>query len=327
MSLIEDIPKQLKAFFSTFPWKNVLLFSIFLMVAFVFWLMLFFRRENVEGHFIVPIKFVNVADDEVFNMPPPDFIEVWFQDEGVNIFRYSISQRDTLVIDVASFRERGIAHLHGPDLQFLIRQLFPTVQQSVLSDPVSISLEMSQLQSRELPVVFDGEITTNRANLIADTVRFTPKTVMAFGTQQALDELQVAATEFVAFRNLRATSQLPVAINPVEGIRFVPNEVEIYISVAEFTQRSIEIPITAINLPEHLSVKFFPSRVTVSFSVTLEEYRRISSDDLAIVLDYRNFAANENGRVALALTNQPASILNPRLSPTSVEFLFENRQE
>ena len=322
MNSPNETRQQSKTFFSAFPWKNLFLFSAFLLLAFIFWIMLFFQRENVEAHFVVPVQFVNVAHDEVFNTAPPDFIEVFFRDDGANIFRYSLSRRDTIVIDVANYRERGLFVIQGPELQYLIRQIFPTVQHFMVN-PVSISLETLQLENKELAVVFDGEVLTNRASLVADTVFFIPETIRAYGSEQALENLEVATTEFLVFRNLRVSSQFPIRINPVEGVRFVPDEVEIHIPIKEFTERSIEVPITAINLPENLSVKFFPVRVTASFSVTLENYRLVSADDFEIELNYYEFYANEDGRVSLQLTEQPCVISNVRLSPASVEFLFE----
>jgi YbbR domain-containing protein len=326
MAVFKEIKWQLEAFFSTFPWKNLLLFSVFLLIAFSFWLMAFFRKDNVEGQYIIPIKFINVADNEVFNIPPPETIEIRLQDVGSNIFFNSFSRRDTLVIDVASYRERGITTLQGVEMQAHVRQIFSSGH-SLILNPASISLELSKLQSKVLMVVFDGEITTNRANLLVNDngMIFVPESVTAFGSQQTLDKLDTAVTELTVFRNLRTTSQLPIRIKEIEGVRFVPDQVEIHIPIEEFTERAVEVPVTVINVPENLGVKFFPSRVTVSFSVTLEEYRRISPEDLEIVLDYNDFYRNGNGRVALTLTTQPASIVNPRLSPSSVEFLFENK--
>jgi len=59
--------------------------------------------------------------------------------------------------------------------------------------------------------------------------------------------------------------------------------------------------------------------------VTLEEYQKITPEDFEIKLDYRVFNANEDGRVELELTKSPATVNNVRISPSSVEFLFENK--
>lgn len=72
-------------------------------------------------------------------------------------------------------------------------------------------------------------------------------------------------------------------------------------------------------------MKFFPSQVEVSFSVTLDEYRKIAPEDFEVELDYLEFYKNGNGRVDLKLSKVPSTVRNVKLSPSSVEFLFESR--
>jgi len=324
-AIIEKWKPVVEAFFSTFPWKNSLFFLFFLLLAFIFWLMLVFQKENVEGTYRIPLKYVNIPADVVFDNPLPEFIEISIADNGAAIFRLDITKKDSLEINVAELTEGGNTVLQGDQYRQLIRsQLSPSTNIRGYF-PMNISLATSKLQRKELQVVFDGEITTNRANLVADSAVFIPETVIAYGSRQSLDKLEKAYTEYTLFKNLKATSQLPVTINPVEGVKFVPDQVEIYIPIEEYTERTFEVPVTVVRLPKDLDVKFFPSRVNVSFSVTLEEYKKIAPEDFEIGLDYRNFHANEDGRVDLELTKTPASVNNIRVSPSSVEFLFENR--
>ncbi len=326
-AIIKKWQPGVNAFFSTFPWKNVLVFVLFVMLAFIFWLMLFFQKENVEGTYRIPLKYTNIPDDVVFNNPLPSFIELSVTDNGAQIFRLDIRKKDSLEINVSELTAGGNSVLQGDQFRQLIRdRLFPGTNIRGYY-PMNISLATSKLQSKELRVVFDGEITTSRANLVADSATFIPNVVMAYGSQKSLNQLKGAVTEYTVFKNLKATSQLPIRINEVEGVKFIPSQVDIYIPIREYTERSFEIPITAIHVPSNLDVKFFPSRVNVTFSVTLEEYKEIVPEDFAIQLDYRKFHSNENGRVDLELTHKPSSVINPRISPTSVEFLFENKSQ
>jgi hypothetical protein len=324
-AIIQKWQPKAGAFFSTFPWKNLLSFLFFLALAFIFWLMLFFQKENVEGSYRIPLKYTNIPEDVVFDNPLPQFIEISVADRGSEIFRLDVTKKDSLEINVGELTEGGNKVLQGDQYRQLIGSQLASSTYIRGYYPMNISLATSKLQSKKLPVSFDGEITTSRANLIADSATFIPETVMAYGSQQSLDKLEKALTEYTVFKNLKATSQLPVTINSVEGIKFSPAQVEIYIPIEEFTERTFEVPITASRLPNTLDVKFFPSRASVTFSVTLEEYKKIAPEDFEIELDYREFHSNENGRVELELTKSPASIINPRISPSSVEFLFENK--
>ena len=325
-AIIEALKPKAKAFFSTFPWINALFFLFFLLLAFIFWLMLFFQKENVEGTYRIPIKYTHIPEDVVFDQPLPEYIEISIADNGAEIFRLDVTRKDSLEINVAEMIEGGNTILQGDQYRQLIRaQLSPSTNIRGYY-PMVISLATSKLQRKVLQVVFDGEITTSRANLVADSAVFIPETVTAYGSRQSLDNLEKAFTEYTLFKNLKATSQLPITINPVEGVKFIPDKVEIYIPIEEYTERTFEVPITVVRMPKELDVKFFPSRASVSFSVTLEEYKKIAQEDFEIELDYRDFHTNDDGRVELKLTKTPASIHNIRISPSLVEFLFENRR-
>lgn len=324
-ALIEKWKPKAEAFFSTFPWKNTLFFLLFLLLAFIFWLMLFFQKENVEGTYRIPLKYSNIPEDVVFDHPLPDYVEVSITDNGAAIFRLDISKKDSLEIHVAEFIEGGYSSLQGDQYRQLIRSRLFTSTNIRGYYPMSINLSTSKLQSKELRIAFDGEITTSRANLVADSITFLPENVTAYGSGESLSKLEKAVTEYTLFKNLNATSQLPVKINRVDGIKFVPDQVEIFIPVKEYTERTFEVPITATGVPARLDVKFFPSRANVSFSVTLDEYRKIAPEDFEIRLNYRSFHENEDGRVELQLSKHPSAAQNIRISPSSVEFLFESK--
>ena len=298
-------------------------FLFFLLMAYVFWLMLFFRRENVEGTYRVPIEYVNVPEDAIFEQPVPKHIDVRISDIGAQIFKYDVFKPDTLKIDVEGYHEKNIQTLQGNELRYILSYIFPKA--TLLSYyPAIIPIGTSKLEKKQLEVVFDGEITTSGANLVTDSISFIPETVMAYSSKKILAKLEKATTEYTVFENLKATSQFKIKIKPIEGVKFVPNEVEILIPVKEYTEKSFDIPITCSNLPAGLNVKFFPSQAKVSFLTTLEDYKDIKPEDFAIDLDYEKLRTQTNGKIQLELTKSSPNIRNPRLTPGEVEFLFEN---
>lgn len=315
---------KIKLFLSSLNWKNILLFFGFSIVAFIFWLMLFFQRD-IEATYKIPLKYTNIPDDVVFDTSLPNDIEIRVADKGSEIFRYTFVLNDSVEIDIDKYKEERINNLQGTELTQLIRTQLSQSTNLKAYYPINISLATSKLQKKELKVVFDGVISTSRSNLVADSATFVPETVMAYGSQSQLSEISSAVTEYTLFNNLKATSQLKVKIMPVGGIKFVPNEVEIYIPVLEYTERKFEVPITVRNAPDDIDVKFFPSQTEVSFSVTLDEYKKIAPEDFEVQLDYKKFFKNENGRVDLELSENPSAIRNVKLSPSSVEFLLESR--
>src|SRR5690554_7165573 len=83
----------------------MLAFLFFLLVAFIFWLMLFFQKQNIEGTYRVPLKYTNIPEDVVFDNPLPAYIDVSVSDNGAEIFRLDIRKKDSLEIDFAALTE------------------------------------------------------------------------------------------------------------------------------------------------------------------------------------------------------------------------------
>jgi len=163
------------------------------------------------------------------------------------------------------------------------------------------------------------------ANLVTDSISFIPEIVTAYSSKKILENLTNALTEYTVFDNLKATSPSSRSkIKKVEGVKFVPDEVEIYIPIKEYTEKSFDIPITCSNLPDNLEVKFFPSQIKVSFLATLEDYKKLARKTSPLISIIPNLSLKKDGKIEIELTQSPAMIRNPRLSPGSVEFLFEN---
>lgn len=316
---------QIKLFFSRWRWRKIGTFLFFFLLAFAFWMMMFFRKRNVEYIYCMPIKYINVPENIVFDRKLPENIEIKLQDYGSQIFRYDIMRKDSLVIDVEDFRKNDINTIQGNQLIHLISQNLSSTSNLLTYYPSFISLRSSKLEQKEVTVEFVGKISTASGNYIVDTTRFVPKKVKAYSSLKKLQSISSAQTEITSITNLKSTSVIKVKLNSDNGIKFVPNEVDYYISVKEFTEKEFDVPVHAINLPESLNVKFFPSQVKVSFLVTLEEYKKISPEDFKIELDYNKLKDTKNGKTELKLTSYPATVKNPRLLQNSVEFLFETK--
>lgn len=321
-SIINKSWDKLKTIFIKIDWSKVLPFFLFLILAFIFWMFLFFERST-DGSHRIPIKYVNMPKDEVFVEDVPSHIDLKIRDHGKELFRYLFSKKDSLHIDVIEAQKNNKVRLQGNDLKQLIHTKLFSSTDIIGYIPASIPIKTSRLYSKIVPVVFDGERRTSARHLVVDSISIIPNEVKILGTKELVENITEVVTEYTVFENLKATSQLPAKLKAIEGISFEPNVVDIYIPIYEFTERSFEIPILSKNTPSTLDVKFFPSRAKISFSVTLDNYKKISPDDFEIMIDYNSLRKLETDQVELKLTKYPSFILNPKLSPEAVEFLFE----
>lgn len=324
-SIINIFWDKLRAVFTKIAWGKVIPFFVFLILAFIFWLLIFFQNKS-EGNLRIPLKYINIPEEEVFVNPMPQYIDLRIRDLGSNLFKYYFfSGKDSLIIDVAKEHKEKNEKLQMNQLNPMIRSKLSVSTELIGYVPGIISLETSKLQSKTVPVMFDGEMRTSGGHLVIDSVLIIPNEVKVYGTKEQLKDISQIATEYSVFENLKATSQLKAKLKAIEGITMNPTEVELYIPIHEFTERQFEVLITTKNQPAKLDVKYFPSKVKITFAVTLDDYKKIAPEDFEIQIDYNTLKNIQGDQVKLELSKFPHSIINPHISPETVEFLFEQR--
>lgn len=322
-SIISNFWVKLQTIFTKIDWGKVIPFFLFLILAFIFWLLIFFQRY-AEGNYQIPLKYTNIPEEEVFVNTMPQFIDLRIKDLGSDLFNYYFfKKKDSLIVNVEEAQKNNDIKLQGNLLTQLIRTKLSVNTQLIGYAPATISLETAKLQSKTVPVVFDGEMRTSGGHLVVDTISIIPNEVKIYGTKEMLRNITEVLTEYSVFENLKATSQLNAKLKNIEGIKIIPSEVDIYIPIHEFTERQFEIPITVSNQPSDIDIKFFPSKVNVTFAVTLDDYKKIVPEDFEIKVNYNDLKTIDGDQVDIKLTQSPPSIRSYHISPVVVEFLFE----
>ena len=88
-------------------------------------------------------------------------------------------------------------------------------------------------------------------------------------------------------------------------------------------RRRVEVPITAVNMPEGKVLRTFPSRVKVLFTTGAGQFRSIRPELFKVEADYWEIQSRPSDKCALHLRSVPYGVRNARLEPTQVDYLIE----
>jgi hypothetical protein len=91
------------------------------------------------------------------------------------------------------------------------------------------------------------------------------------------------------------------------------------------TEGSMEVPITAINMPEGKVLRTFPSKVTVRFISGASIYKRIKSEQFLVVADYHELAEHHSDKCHIYLRKSPSEASKAKLEIDQVDYLIEQR--
>ena len=312
-------------FLSTIVNKEVLIFLFFLSVSGLFWLVITVT-ETYEREFSVPLRLVNVPKDIVVTSEVDDTVKVTIRDKGYILLAYKY----TLTDDPISIDYK----LHAPkdekstvstsELQKLIYQQLSKSSRIISLKPDRLVYYFTRGKSKTVPLRLNGKIVMGQSHYVSRIV-FSPERVDVYARKSLLDSIHYAFTENMVISNLTDTIVRTVALKKVLGAKFVPSEVKVTIYPDILTEANVEVPITAVNMPEGKTLRTFPSRVKVLFVTGVGNVRNISANQFRVEADYSDIEAHPSEKCSLSLVAIPQGVRNPRLEISEVDYLIETQ--
>lgn len=306
--------------------REFLTFFFFLVLSTIFWLMTALN-ETYEREIGVPAYLVNIPKNVVVTSDMEDTVRVTVRDKGFALLAYTYGEGIRPInvnFQSAITRQSGYGVVSSQELMKMINQRFSGSSKIVQVKPDRLDFHYNYGLSRQVSVKMAGHVVPGKSFYLART-RFWPEKVTVYGSKQALDSLRFVKTVPINITNFNDTVLRTVALETIKGVKIVPNTVRIGLYPDILTEENIEVPITAINMPEGKVLRTFPQRVTVNFIVGASMFRSISPEQFAVVVDYNEIIDHPSDKCSIHLRETPQGLRNARLKMTQVDYLIEEQ--
>jgi len=317
--LVRNLQK-LKSFFFT---KDILSFLLFLALSSTFWFVHALGKER-ETNIVVPIRYVGIPINVSITNSPPSEISLNIKDQGLRLFDYSKRHITPLTIDLSRvFYQKGEI-LITPDLLSgrIRRYLKPTT--SILDiQPDSILIQYEKLGVKSVPIKLISKIELANQYMLSNNIQLDPDIVTVFGPKRVLDTIKFVRTDLLELKNLNDTSYFRCKLKPIKSVRFSVKHTKVSVFIEPFTERKVQIPVTAVNCPEHMSIRTFPTFVNATYTVGLSQFYTLAPKDIEVYLDFNDLKLSKQSKQILKVKNNTTHISNIRISPLEVEFILE----
>ena len=322
MRSVRNILKAVRNFLFSGLNKEFLIFLFFLALSGAFWLLMTLN-ETMEREFKIPVRLSGVPRNAVITGELPDTVRVTVRDKGFTLVTYDFRP---LVFRFSNYADedegKGVIPLTDVQKQVLSQMYGSSKLLQV--KPGAFDFYFTYGTSKKVPVVFRGKITTSKSYYLAHT-EFYPSMVTVYANKQQLDKLQSVEIEPFNYRNLQDTIRQAVKIRKIRGVKIVPPTVRLSVYPDVLTEETIDVPITAINMPPGMVLRTFPSKVTVRFTIGASLFRTIKPNLFKVVVDYEELAANPSDKCTLQLRSVPRSVSKASLEIDRVDYLLEQQ--
>lgn len=294
-------------------------FLVFLLLSFFLWFIAKFSKTYTEV-IAFELSFDNTPVGLVPQLVQPLEVETTLTATGFQFLYYRFFDKQ-LSIDLAEarFEENKATVQLAAQFQALQEQLLGDTQ-IINYFPTEIEFDFQRQLTKKVPVV--APALELALGYTAINVEFQPDSVEVLGPESELTKLKfiqpIYSNNSKIQQSFTSKPNLPKLGNT---LKLNINSVEMKVSVDRFSEEEFNLPIVLKNAPLNEVLKFFPSKVKLTFSAPLQELKNITPEDFIIGIAYDRLNPNEN-RATIEVFQVPEKVQNMRWEPKTVEYLI-----
>ncbi|MGC9150784.1 MAG: CdaR family protein [Microbacter sp.] len=314
--------KKAKASFNA---KEVFVFLLFYLLATLMWF-LYKTSQFQEVNLEIPVVFTGIPSNIQIDNKIPDHLTVTFKDKGSALLSYLFHQKlDPLHINLSKQFDtnRHVVILTNAFEKKIRAQLRSSVGMIVLS-PDSIIIEFTKLYVKQLPVVFTGSIEPAQQYMLSDSIQLFPNKIAVFGQRTTLDTMRAIYTQPIRLINVRDTMNITCQLNVPKSVRVDIPVIKVKANVEPFTEKKFEVPIEAMNMPKNLTLRTFPSSVTIVCLVGISHFNEINKEDYHAIIDYKTLNPQQDKKATVQIIGPTLKIPHCQVVPETVDYLLES---
>ena len=302
---------------------DFLVFLLFLAITFFFWWSQT-MSQDYETVMKIPVQ-VDVSDNVRVTVPAARQISVALSGKGSALKKSGRrGGRQVIHVNNSVFSmSHGRASLSTLKLRDSIAALLPASVLIRSIEPDSLVFRYALQRSIMLPVEFSGSVES-QDQFYMEHIGFVPDSVKV-GILLSDTNVYHVIADVGSITIASDTSVSTVSLKSIPDVLFSTDEVQMTVISQQYTEKSLEIPVTGVNFPPQVFLKSFPSKAVITFWVKMSEYDKVDTSDFQVVVDYEDIDGKDGSKAPLRLFSQPANVRNVRLQTRTVDYLMEKQ--
>lgn len=312
--------------------KRLLIFFFFLVLSTFIWLLNALDKEYVT-EINNPVSYFNFPEDKIETLDLPEFFSLRVEASGYLLLKQKIGKSIyPLQIDILKY----LPEIYLSDtVGFVIRtSSFRETIENQLSDqikiieikPESIKFLLAKKVSKSITVKPNLKYILQKQLVLKDRIVLNPEKVIVSGPVNVLDTLNYISTDLIDLGIVSESINEILTLKPIKNLSYSLNNINVNINVEKFTESSVEIPVTVMNLPDSIKIQLLPEKIKVFYCIGLSKYNFINPAQFSAVADYDEIKESNAKKLTVLIKEYPANVFNLKVSPRTIDFIIKTQK-
>ena len=304
--------------------RRIHVFFLFLTLAFA---ILIFSKLSKEytNTLVFGINKINVPPEHVILKDSNASLKITLKTHGFKWLKYYLA-KPKITIDFA----KDVDNKHGNYIwskskAYLLESSQFGDQVKLLNiAPDTLLFKYDVNLVKKVPVMLNSNIKFTQGFDIDNTYKLTPDSIEVIGPHALASKIISVETEDIILDNVKADilEEIKLKLPNEDGnLIFSHQSISLSASVKKFTEGTFKIPVTLVNVPEGVSLKYFPKVLNVTYYISLDDFKTIKSNDFIIKCDYSKVVNNQSF-LTPQLVKYPKQVKHVKVSQQHIEFII-----
>lgn len=310
--------------------KEWLLLLLSILLAFIIWL-LHSLSMQYSVFFEYNVELTSSLEGRSRSAASEDVLIVRGRSEGYYILRQRIGHRKAIRVTAPA---TALVHKEGDVFSVNCESIKSNIVEALggsvdLEFIVSESLDFSfpRIVSKRVPVAPKTSISFIPQYMPLERIELRPDSVDIYGDARLLETVDSVMTEMISVSGVDGPIQGICSLVPIRRVEFSEDDIYYSLNVVRYIEESMDVPVTAVGVPEGKDMFVLPSTVRLTFRRVFSS-TRYAPDNFVLAVDYADYINTIDSELVPELVSRPEGIISWQISPRYVDcILLESRNE
>jgi len=310
--------------------KKALIFGFFLLIAVVIWFMNILSN-NYTAEIKYPVRYFNYPSQKMEIGNPPEELTIKVNAQGYTLLRFQLSSKySSLNFNLNSFTmyrlpgsDSSVFYLQTSYARDYIRNQLSRDFELISIEPDTLFFRFANIRSKYVPVKPSFTYQLGKQMIHKSPLLIMPDSVLVSGPDFIIDTLSQLETMPDELGVISRSKEFVIKMKQLEYLMIKTENIHVSFNIEQFTEKTIQVPVTASNLPEKIELRTFPPAVQLTCRVGLSNYEKLQSSSFKAQVDYNEITRSETGKLKVEVVKQPEFVTAVSFLPKTVEYLIE----
>ena len=305
-----------------FKSKRLNIFLLFLILAFSFSVLSKLSQRYTHS-FTFNINPINVPENHVIINDSIASIDIAITTYGFEHIKYYLRQ-PIINVDFGSL-EKTPSHykwIESNEVSKIINQFEANIDiENITPDTITFRYDINAI--KKVPIKLNSNIKFSAGYDVVSAYNLKPDSVKIIGPKFMTDSIVEIETKLLELDNVNSNFNNIVELNlsnDYKDLKISNATITVNGMVEKFTEGTIDVPVSVINVPENVKINYYPKAIPVVFYSSLGDFNSITSSNFIVQCDYKQI--NVNKHLVPEIVKQPDNIKYAKMNVKQIEFII-----